>query len=149
VPSEVDGVELTGNAPMETDAPENEGPTPLRRTAMDVEINHAIPNADTDSEVHPYRSTTTTLTTLHIPYRIHYYQLTNHNIDTRILLPTLRTPHDCNTSYALRRRRQPANRLLDILISINWVLLWCRLSTVSLELLDDSKGVFSDVLSNP
>jgi len=71
VPSGVGGVEITGCEPMETDAPKNEGPTALGRTATDVEMHDltttttsAIPNADTDSEIHPYPSTTPTLTTL-------------------------------------------------------------------------------------
>ena len=67
------GVEATGEAPMDTNAPENEGPTPLRRTATDVEMHDvtvstttttgAVPNADTESEMHP-STTPTTPTTL-------------------------------------------------------------------------------------
>jgi hypothetical protein len=109
VPSGVNGVEITACAPMETDAPENEGPMPLRRIATDVEMHDltitttsAIPNADTDSKMHPYTSTTPN-NTLHIPYRINNYRITNHNVDTRILL--LSHTHS-NSTYALRRCRQ-------------------------------------------
>ena len=68
---EVGGMERRGEgeAPMDTDAPGTEGPTPLRRTATDVEmhdsnitttaITGAMPNADEDTETPPFASTAT------------------------------------------------------------------------------------------
>ena len=68
---EVGGMERIGEgeAPMDTDTPGTEGPTPLRRTATDVEmhdstittsaITGAMPNADEDTEMPPFASTTT------------------------------------------------------------------------------------------
>ena len=98
---------------METDTPENEGPTPLRRTATDVEVHDltttttsAIPNADRDLEMHPYPFTTPTITTLSASRTEFSPRITNYNIDTRVLLLILRTPHDRNSTYDLRRRRQ-------------------------------------------
>lgn len=69
-PLGVNGVEMTGDAPMDTDGPENEGPTPLKRTATDVEMHDSTvtttatgpaPNADTDLEMHSSTAPTTTL----------------------------------------------------------------------------------------